>query len=316
VAGSKESLLVVLFAFTSAAVGAGTPGSQEPQADLRADEQAIQKHIKALGDIDSDARKAAAEELRKIVAKYPSGTIYLATKDGGEAAWREKVKQVKPGMSKADVLKLLPKFAEASEGGEIADGDSHTVIYRLDYHWTVRISYRNTNKVIDKPELFRHAYRVHVAPPAGFTGTWTTWHVNGQKGYETQYAGGKYHGTLTSYHDNGAKSYEQHYVNDVSHGTCTGWEPNGQMCYLGRYQNGKQDGKWTHWHANGKLHSETNYANGKYNGWVTYWHDNGQIGSLNHYVDGVKHGREASWDEKGNLHYDRVFENGKIVEKP
>ena len=44
--------------------------------------------------------------------------------------------------------------------------------------------------------------------------------------------------------------------------------------------------------------------------------ENGQIGSINDYKDGVKHGREASWDEKGKLHYDCVFENGQIVEKP
>src|SRR5687768_10715014 len=151
------------------------------------DDAAVARHIQTLSDPDGKTRAAAAAELRRIVAKYPSGTIYLQAKDGGEAGWQEKVKKVVPGMKKEEVLKLLPKFEVAPEGAEIADGDSHVVSYRLDYHWTVRISYRNTDKVIDPPVLARRAYRVHVAAPPGFTGTWTTWHVNGQKGYEIEY---------------------------------------------------------------------------------------------------------------------------------
>ena len=177
----------------------------------------------------------------------------------------------------------------------------------------MRIAYRNTDKVIAPPELLKDALQVHVAPPKDFTGTWTTWQVNGQKGYEFQYKGGHYDGVVTSFHDNGRKHTEQHYANQSAHGPGAGWNPDGTLCYTIQYKDGKQDGRWTHWHANGNKHSETGYADGKYHGRVTYWHDNGQIGSINEYKDGVKHGREASWDEKGKLQYDRKLANGEIV---
>jgi hypothetical protein len=282
--------------------------------DWTDDEAAVAACIKALSDAKSEMRKAAAADLRRIVAKYPSGTIYLTSKDGGEAIWREKVDLVTPGMSKTEVLKLLPRFPEAADGIEVSSGDSHIVVYRLDYHWTVKISYRNTGKVISRPVLHMRALKVEVTPPKDFTGTWITWHVNGQKGWETQYTNGKYDGVLTMYHDNGVKSVEQHYVNHEAHGADTGWYPNGKLCYTAQYRNGKQDGKWTHWYANGNRQCETNYDNGKYNGLDSRWHENGQLGAVNAYKDGIKHGIEASWDEKGVLQYERKFVNGEIVE--
>ncbi len=289
-------------------------GAEKPKADKPDDEAAVRSLIKALGDLNSESRAAAAEELRRIVAKYPSGTIYLASKDGGAAAWQEKVNLIKPGTTKAEVLKILPGFAEAPESVEIGSGDSHIVSYRLDYHWMVTIYYRNTDKVIERPTLTRRALQVHVEPPQNFTGTWTTWHVNGQKGHETQYNNGKRDGVLTRYHDNGRKSYEQHYVNDVAHGADTGWFPDGKVSYTARYSKGKKDGTWTHWYANGNKHSEATYDNGKQDGPDTHWHENGQIAGVNDYKDGVKHGREASWDVNGVLEYDRKYVDGKLVE--
>ncbi len=334
--GSKKLLLVLVFALVAGAVGLGmighprtepalqaraedgqpkkgAPGVDKPKVDKPDDEAAVRAHIKALRDSNSETRAAAADALRRIVAKYPSGTVYLSSRDGGEAAWQAKVNQVNPGMTKADVLKILPSFAEAPESMEIGSGDSHIVSYRLDYHWMVTVYHRNPDKVIERPTLTRRALQVDVTPPKDFTGTWTTWHVNGQKGVETQYKNGKYDGVLTSYHDNGTKNYEQHYANNDAHGADTGWYPNGKLSYTGQYRKGKKDGKWTHWYANGNKHEESTYTNGKYNGRSTNWHENGQIGSVNDYKDGVKHGLEASWDENGDLQYERVYVNGKIV---
>ncbi len=286
----------------------GTTGVDKPN-----DEKAVAAHIKALHAADNETRAAAAAALRRIVAKYPSKTVYLPSKDGGEAAWQKKVEEVEAGMTKTEVLKILPGFAEASEGGGIADGDSHVVWYRLDYHWMVRISYRNTDKVIERPVLIKSALRVHPAPPKDFTGTWTTWHVNGQKSHEVQYKNGRHDGAYTSYHDSGTKSEEQLYANGIAHGVYTGWNPNGTVTSTAQYVNGKRDGKWTHWHANGNKHSETNYHDGKFNGRETYWHENGQIGSVNDYIDGVKNGIEASWKENGELQCERLLANGKVV---
>ncbi len=286
----------------------GAPGADKPD-----DEAAVAAHIKALSAADNETRAAAAAALRRIVAKYPSKTVDLPSQDGGEATWQKKVDEVEAGMTKAEVLKRLPAFVESPEGGEIGSGDNHIVMYRLDYHWIVRIHYRNPDKVIKRPVLIKRALRVHAAPPKDFTGTWTTWHVNGQKGYKIQYKDGRYDGTYTSYHDNGRKSTEQQYANHVAHGAGAGWEPDGEPAYTLQYRDGKQDGIWTHWHANGNKRSEETYADGKLNGRKTYWHESGLIGSVNDYADGVKNGLEASWAESGELHYKRVLANGKVV---
>ncbi|VTR94921.1 sigma-70 family rna polymerase sigma factor : RNA polymerase sigma factor, sigma-70 family OS=Singulisphaera acidiphila (strain ATCC BAA-1392 / DSM 18658 / VKM B-2454 / MOB10) GN=Sinac_2497 PE=4 SV=1: Sigma70_r2: Sigma70_r4_2: MORN_2: MORN_2: MORN_2 [Gemmata massiliana] len=331
--GAKRLGLVLVFAVVATAVGLS--GFDRPETapaphavadrsqksapatnkrtDLLDDEAAVAAHIKALHDPDSTTREKAATALRRIVAKYPSGTVYLPSKDGGEAEWKAKVDRIEPGSDKSEMLKILPPLTPGDSGGGLVEGDSHYGSYRLDYHWIVRICYRDTGKMIRRPELMKNALRVHVAPPKDFTGTWTTWHINGQKSYDYQYKNGKSDGVFTSYHDNGAKNHEQHYTADVAHGTGTGWFPDGKVNYTIQYRNGKLHGTWTHWYANGNKHSEANYADGEYHGRQTNWHENGQLGSVTDYKNGVKHGVEASWNENGIPHYDRLYLNGKIV---
>src|SRR5205823_3871905 len=152
----------------------------------------------------------------------------IRDKDSGEARWAEKVKQVKPGMTEAEVLKLLPCFLESPDHSSTGSGDSHVDMYRLDRHWTVTIQYRNPDKVIEQPKLNRRELLIHVKPPANYSGTWVNWYVNGQKGWEAQYENGKYNGTLTAYYDNGVKSYEQHYTNHTANGADTGWYSDGK----------------------------------------------------------------------------------------
>jgi antitoxin component YwqK of YwqJK toxin-antitoxin module len=309
---------VVMVMALSVFIGAVGPQAASLAADdeaLTADEATIAARIRALHDANSETRVAAADVLRRIVAKYPSDTVYLSSKDGGAAAWQEKVNQIKPGLPKAEVHKILPPFAEAPDGIEMGSGDSHVVNYRLDYHWTVTVSYRNPDKVIEQPKLYRQAFKVFVAPPKDFTGAWITWHVNGQKGHEIQYKNGKYDGAFTAYHDNGAKNFEQHYSNHVAHGADTGWHRNGKTSYTGQYLNDKQDGKWAHWYANGQKKCETNYDKGELNGQEAHWYENGQMSSVRTYKDGVKHGYEASWNERGVLNYDRKYANGEVVER-
>ena len=77
------------------------------------DEAAVATHIKALHAADSETRASAATALRRIVVKYPSGTVYLPSKDGGAGAWQKKVEQVEVDMDKAEVLELLPAFEKS-----------------------------------------------------------------------------------------------------------------------------------------------------------------------------------------------------------
>ena len=79
----------------------GWPLEATPLDSISRDEAAIAVDIKSLRDERSEVRAAAAEALRLVVAKYPSRTVYIRSKDGGEAFWTEKINQVKPGITPA-----------------------------------------------------------------------------------------------------------------------------------------------------------------------------------------------------------------------
>jgi hypothetical protein len=274
---------------------------------LLEDEAAIAVNIKALHDGNSEVREAAAEVLRRIIAKYPSGTSNIRSMDSGEAYWMERVAQIRVGMTKAEVVKILPPLLE-SAGYEMSPNGE--VIYRVDNNWIVAIPYRNSDKVVSRAKLSKSELFVFVPPPEEYTGTWTNWYANGQKAHETQYENGRYNGLGTHYFDNGQKSYEQHYVNGVADGRDMGWYEEGQKMYVGQYRNGKHDGKWTHWYSNGEMLSECNYKDGEYDGLFAGWYENGQMRFEMNYKDGVKHGKEAGWDEQGVLQYQREYKNG------
>lgn len=292
-----------------------TLGSSAAQDfSLRDDEAAIATNIMALYAMDSEVRVSAARQLRRIVAKYPSRTTNIRSKDGGEALWMEKVNRIGAGMTKTEAAKILPVFPEAPENSSIGSGQSHSVLYRLDYNWMVRIAYHNPDKVIERPTLIRRAFPIYVAPPGDYTGIWICWHVNGQKSFEIQFKEGKYDGVFTRFHDNGEKLVEQHYIGHVAEGTDTGWFPDGRVMYKGIYRNGKQDGRWVHFYHDGRQQSERNYKNGVQDGLSAGWYENGQMRFEMNYQNGVQHGIEAAWNKQGVLHYRREYKNGKVIE--
>lgn len=281
---------------------------------LSEDELLIASSIKALRSENIDIRTAAAKVLRRVVRKYPSGNTNIRSKDGGKAFWTKRVNQVVAGMAKSEVMRLLPPFAEAQDLSGIGTGQSHYVTYRLDHDWMVRISYRNSDEVIKRPELIARELSVYVAPPPDFSGTWVCWHVNGQKAYEIQFTNGKYEGVFTRFHDNGRKAFEQHYVAHEVNGADTGWYPDGRVMYTGLYKNGKKDGKWIHLFPDGRKSSESTYKDGERNGLFAQWYENGQIRLEMNYKHGVQHGNSAAWNEQGVLQYRREYNNGKVIE--
>jgi len=283
-------------------------------SSLGDDDASIATNIKALYSPDGEVRAAAAKQLRQIVAKYPSGTINIRSDDGGEAFWMEKLNQIAPGMTKAEVDKILPVFPEGPEVGGFGSGQTHSDSYRLDYTWSVRIPYRNTDTVTERPILIKRVLSIYVTPSPEYSGSWICWHVNGQKSFEIQFKDGKNDGVFTSFHDNGQKSFEQHYVGHVAEGSDTGWFPDGQLMYTGKYRNGKQDGRWVHFYHNGTKQSERNYKNGIEHGLSAGWSESGQILYEMNYENGVRHGIQAAWNEQGVLQYKREYRNGKLIE--
>src|SRR5260370_1776944 len=83
-------------------------------------------------------------------------------------------------MTRAQVLKIIPHFAEAPGRMNMASGQRNSDSYRLDYHWDVWVLYDNADKddnaekVSHGPTLTRRALRVHVEPPRNCTDTWIT----------------------------------------------------------------------------------------------------------------------------------------------
>lgn len=281
---------------------------------LTNDEAAIASNIKALRSQDSELRASAAKALRKTLAQYPGGNVNIQSKNGGKEFWTKRVSQVVPGMTKSEVVKLLPSFPEAPEQSSIGTGQSYYVSYRLDYDWVVKISYRNPDKVIERPMLIARELAIYVAPPEKYSGTWICWYVNGQRSFDIQFKDGKYDGVFTKFHDNGRKAVEQNYTAHEANGTDTGWYADGKIMYTGQYKNGKQDGRWIHLYPDGKKSSESNYKNGSRDGLFASWYENGQMRFEMNYSNGVQHGISAAWNEQGILQYRREYKNGEIIE--
>lgn len=215
--------------------------------------------IRALDDSENDQRAKAAAELRRILAANPAA----APNRQDRAFWEARLAQIKPGMTEADAQALLlpdatPAERKKSVMGGLWSGHSGSIVCRLDDYWTATIHLEDfeSPKVILAPALNANVRSVWVKPPDDFTGTWTTYFVNGQKAHEIQYHAGKYDGTFTAFHDDGSKSYEQHYVAGVAHGTDTGWHRSGRRMYEGRYEHGQQIGTWRWWDEDGKVTSE------------------------------------------------------------
>ena len=273
-----------------------------------AGDEDLSRLVARLHEASNEARAAAAASLRRALAANPSAR----TNDHGRVYWEQRIAQVNPGMKHAEVVTLLRPH-DQGERGSSGSGVTHVATWRLDHYWIVVVQYRNPDSVIKRPTLHRRAMSIWVKPPKEHTGTWVTWHVNGQKSHEIEYENGKYDGRFTSYHDNGREAVEQHYRSGICSGVATGWSRNGRKCYEGQYASGKRQGTWTHWYEDGQLRSREQLKNGETDGIRTTWHPSGQKQYEVHYRSGKKHGPDRAWDEAGRLLWSREYRNGVLV---
>lgn len=284
---------------------------------LAADEASIAQAISSLSDASSEVRAAAAAELRRIVAKYPSGTVNIREPDGGEARWKKVLATIKPGMAAEEVKKILGEGV--SPIFEIGSGQSHNVGYRLDYHWAVGIAYRNSPKTVIAVEKLRREAApsgISLSPPKNYSGPWVTWHANGQKASEYQLSAGRITGLLINYYDNGQKSWEQaHNREHQADGPGRGWYRDGALRYEIHYQSGLAEGRWTHWHPGGKKQLEENWVAGKQDGSHIAWYENGRKKSEQNFKAGALDGPDLAWDDTGKLAYHHEYRNGVVVSR-
>jgi antitoxin component YwqK of YwqJK toxin-antitoxin module len=153
-------------------------------------------------------------------------------------------------------------------------------------------------------ELYFHAdpprrvvVHVDVPPPAQFTGTWTTYYVNGAV-YESVELD---HGNTTrarEMHDNGQVREENVYVDGRREGHVVTYFADGKPEWDQTYAKGELVGEERWYWPNGKLREQRHWKNGKQDGRTKIY---GEGGGLNHcieYRDGVSVGDSCGDDAK------------------
>ena len=172
--------------------------------------------VKVLSDPRNDVRAFAAEALRSILSSDPTSAPNCHEK----AFWEQRIARLKAGMTLNEALELLlPELSPAERRktcqGMACGGGGCTGTYRLDDCWMIVIysfdDRRSRTPRTDRkglqhdftadleqwklgstPSVLEPSFRqVWVKPPAGYTGPWVTWHVNGQKANEIQYSNGQ-----------------------------------------------------------------------------------------------------------------------------
>lgn len=204
--------------------------SASPLEDLRSPSQQV--------------RDAAATSLRASYVPPP------------RSRWDTVVAAVKPGDSSDTILQLLQPYRVTRELGP-STGQSFHLSYRLDDVWLLSCSFRRfeSSDMLLEHKLIEQMRYVWVAPPADFTGTWTTYFVNGQRSHEIQYRNGQYFGTFTSFHSDGSKAVVQHYAAEGVDGEDTGYFPSGALKYKARYSKGEPTGTWVWYNEDGSVRS-------------------------------------------------------------
>jgi hypothetical protein len=204
-----------------------TPVAATPRDDLHSPSQQV--------------RDAAATQLR---------ASFVAP---ARSRWQPVVAALNPGDSRDTVLHLLAPYDVTMEG-RVGGGGSSTETYRLDDSWVLTCSYGRSDELF-RTELHEHLRHVWVAPPADFSGVWTTYFVNGRRSQEIHYRNGQHFGTFISFFSNGSKAVVQHNGAEGAEGAQTGYFPSGALSYEGRYSKGKETGTWVWYNEDGSVRS-------------------------------------------------------------
>lgn len=239
-----------------------------------------------LRSVDSALRSEGAATLRRLNTP-PRPMRY----------WQGKLKAIKVGTPLAKVLKVTAGVSE----GQMASGQSSTVIIRLDDNWSTVAYLDSKARLREWGPLSQSARAVWVDPPAKYTGSWITYFTNGVIAQDIDYVDGGYR-RFTARFDNGQLASEQTYVDGKIDGSEHGFFRDGAKAYAIQHRAGASVGTWTHWHPNGQKASETLFVDGVRHGQVINWRADGSKSTLFIYVAGKETG-QAAWAADGVLQY-------------
>jgi hypothetical protein len=214
-------------------------------------------------------RQAGASALQRMYARDPK-----AIGDHGEGYWVERCARVR-GKTASEAGEILghPQISGGEGGG---GGVNET--YRLDSFWMTNVgrSTRGDDTIfaIDPPR--RVVVHVDLEPPAKFTGTWTTYYVNGAVYEAAELDGGVYRRDRV-FHDNGKVHYDNAFVDGKIDGVVVYRDVDGTPEWERTFSKGKQIGLDKQFYPSGKLKQEAHYADGKLDGALKSFSESGAV---------------------------------------
>lgn len=190
----------------------------------------------------------------QVVRDSTAEVVRLTFVPTARSKWEPTLAAVRQLVSRDSVVSLLEGLG-ATSGITTTSGRTTNESFRLDDEWVLTFSSHRTDAgaILHNAELHESMQTAWVAPPAGFTGTWRIYFINGHVSREVQYAAGAYSGSLTMFRSDCSRAVVQHFHNGVVHGDDAGYFPSGAIMYRGRYENGVQVGTWVHYKEDGTV---------------------------------------------------------------
>jgi hypothetical protein len=174
--------------------------------------------------------------------------------------WNTLLTSLKLGTPKQTVISrfntlnfsLVPAFGS---------GNAETDTCQLDDLWVIECTFTpgisGTN--LSHVELRERMRDVLVPLPTNFTGSWTTYHVNGQRHYKFSYKSGQLNGESRSFYPNGHILLINHFRDGKAQGEEICFFSSGRTNYIGHYEDDSRVGLWTWYGEDGLVKSQKQF---------------------------------------------------------
>ncbi len=144
---------------------------------------------------------------------------------------------------------------------------------------------------LTKAEYLHKAYVLGegIRPPEGYTGTWRTWHENGNPKSERSLVNGGAHGPTRQWDTQGKRIATGEYRHgDPFDGSFRQWyHVDGKHCYaIDSYSSGRRHGPHSEWTVSGQKFAEGRFDDEKRTGRWRWWDLNGTPIAVGTYKDG------------------------------